>query len=143
MVFPCQFMVNNNARSLVKLICSISWLLMLRIVRVVCLFLGLKIMCFVLDELTDSLFALSQFTILIISFCIIAFNVFRHEWEWKAFVSLAYRTKERVSLQFSILFIYKRNNNGPKIEPWGTAVVILNSFDLFSLNFTVWVLSCN
>ena len=95
---------------------------------------------FVLDELIDNSLAFSHSTISFISFCIMSANVFKHEFEQRAFVSSAYKTKERMLLQFLISFMYIRNKSGPSIEPCGTPVVTFISFDLCCLYLTIWLL---
>ena len=97
------------------------------------LFFYLKMTKSVLDALIDNLLALSHFTTLFISFCTVLDKVLKHEFEEKAFVSSAYNTKERISLQFSMSLMYRRNSNGPRIEPCGTPVVTFISIDLCCL----------
>jgi hypothetical protein len=45
-------------------------------------------------------------------------------------VSSAYITKDIILLQFPISLIYNRKSSGPRIEPCGTPVDIINLFDL-------------
>ena len=51
-------------------------------------------------------------------------------------VSSAYMIGQKLVLAVARSLMYIRNNNGPRIEPWGTPVVIASKGDFMLLNST-------
>ena len=51
-------------------------------------------------------------------------------------VSSAYMIGQKLVLAVARSLMYNRNNNGPRIEPWGTPVVIISKGDFMLLNST-------
>ena len=54
----------------------------------------------------------------------------------KCIKSSAYMIGQKLVLAFARSLMYIRNNNGPRIEPWGTPVVIVSKGDFMLLNST-------
>ena len=51
-------------------------------------------------------------------------------------VSSAYKIGQKLVLAVARSLMYIRNNNDPRIEPWGTPVVIVSKGDFMLLNST-------
>ena len=82
-------------------------------------------MLFVLPALTDNLLAWNQLHISCSSLLIYSFWDVISGWENNKVVSSANRISSSKEVVFTISLIYNMNNNGPRIDPWGTPQLII------------------
>src|SRR5688572_2932413 len=79
-----------------------------------------NIIKFVFFKLSDNLFTLNQYDNFSNSTFIMEISLPKLSSKNKILVSSAKRIKYNKSEQFTMSFTYIKNNNGPRIEPWGT-----------------------
>ena len=83
----------------------------------------------------DNLLTFNHLLILLNSVCIVMLRVFKQLLLQEIVVSSANSINDRNLLLFSMSFIYSRKRIGPRIDPCGTPVLKVISFDLTSLYF--------
>ena len=88
----------------------------------------------------DNLLTFSHSEILLISVCIILLRVLKQLLLHEIVVSSANNINDSNLLLFSMSFIYSTMRIGPRIDPCGTPVLIIISFDHTSLYFTIYFL---
>ena len=105
----------------------------------ICLRRGWKMMNLDLSGWTVSLFALNQEETWESSWLTILVKVAKSLWRRKILVSTAKRMNERKFEERKRSLMYKRNNKGPRTEPWGTphTTVLLEETWLFPMFPTV------
>ena len=93
----------------------------------------LNIMKWVFFKFKDNLLMFNQSIIFFISFFICSITLSGHLPERNRFESSAKRRRNKTSETLDRSLIYNRNNNGPRMDPWGTPHVTFLRLELVSL----------
>ena len=93
----------------------------------------LNIMKWVFFKFKDYLLMFNQSMIFIISLFICSISLSRHFPERNKFESSANRRRNKTSETLDRSLICSRNNNGPRVDPWGTPHAIFLRLELVSL----------
>ena len=93
----------------------------------------LNIMKWVFFTFKDNLLMFNQSMIFIISLFICSISLSRHFPERNRFESSANKRRNKTSETLDRSLICSRNNNGPRVDPWGTPHAIFLRLELVSL----------